>query len=511
MPDRQRLPMPGEKPISVWQPRKHKSKLPWRRIRLGFLWRALPWLTIVAVLAVGLMIWRSTGKSVTVVINGHPHPVKTHRRDVEGALRAAGIRPDDTIYLDPPADLPLEHDMVITVASLRPVLVHAGEQTLIAHTQNIDPAAIVSELGIAIGPADGIRVERAARPTAEEIIANPALADVALIPRELRVVPASLVIVNEVQPDGTQTRVSFQTTARSLGEALALAGYALYEADQISPPLGTAISKEMEITIERATPVSVYADGQFFLTRTRQPTVADLLGDLGLALTGQDYVFPAAGQTLRAGDRVQLVRVTEAQIIEEEPIPFTTSYVPDPDLELDQQRTLQEGQEGILHREIAVRLEDGLEVSRVVQAEWVAQQPEPRVVAYGTRIVFHTLETPGGPIQYWRVLHMLATSYSPLTAGHKQPGDPFFGLSATGAEVVRGIVATDPRVVGLGTRLYIPGYGLGQALDVGGAVKGMRVDLGYDDQNLVLWNNWVDVYLLPPVPPPDEMIWVLPE
>lgn len=511
MPDRQRLPMPGEKPISVWQPRKHKSKLPWGRIRLGFVWRILPWLAVVAVLVITLMIWRTTGKSVTVVINGQPHQVKTHRRSVEGALRTAGIRPDDTVYLDPPADLPLEHGMVITVASLRPVLVHNGDQTLVAHTRSIDPAAIVDELGIVIGPDNGIRIERAARPTAEEIIENPALADVALIPRELRIVPASMVIVNEVQPDGTQTRVSFQTTARSLGEALAMAGYGLYEADQITPPPGTAISDGMEVTIERAAPVSVYADGRLFVTRSRQPTVAGLLADLGLALTGQDYVLPAPDQPLRAGDRVQLVRVTGEQIVEESPVPFTTSYVPDPDLELDQQRILQEGQEGVLHREIAVRLEDGLEVSRVVQAEWVAEQPQPRVVAYGTRIVFHTLETPGGPIQYWRVLHMLATSYSPSTAGHKQPGDPFFGLSATGAEVVRGIVATDPRVVGLGTRLYVPGYGLGQALDVGGAVKGMRVDLGYDDQNLVLWNNWVDVYLLPPVPPPDEMIWVLPE
>jgi 3D (Asp-Asp-Asp) domain-containing protein len=106
---------------------------------------------------------------------------------------------------------------------------------------------------------------------------------------------------------------------------------------------------------------------------------------------------------------------------------------------------------------------------------------------------------------------VLATSYSPSTAGHKQPGDPFFGVSATGAEVVRGIVATDPRVIPLGTFLYVPTYGSGRALDVGGAVKGFRIDLGYDDANLVLWNTWVDVYLLVPVPSPDEMVWVLPE
>ncbi|MEJ2149442.1 MAG: 3D domain-containing protein [Chloroflexota bacterium] len=73
------------------------------------------------------------------------------------------------------------------------------------------------------------------------------------------------------------------------------------------------------------------------------------------------------------------------------------------------------------------------------------------------------------------------------------------------------MVAVDPRVISLGTPLYVPDYGLGTALDTGGAVKGLRIDLGYDDQNLTLWYDWVDVYLLLPVPPPDQIAWVLPE
>ncbi len=72
------------------------------------------------------------------------------------------------------------------------------------------------------------------------------------------------------------------------------------------------------------------------------------------------------------------------------------------------------------------------------------------------------------------------------------------------------MVAVDPRVIPLYTYVYIPGYGPGRALDVGGAVKGSRLDLGYSDADLVLWNDWVDVYLLTPIPPPAQMIWVLP-
>ena len=63
-----------------------------------------------------------------------------------------------------------------------------------------------------------------------------------------------------------------------------------------------------------------------------------------------------------------------------------------------------------------------------------------------------------------------------------------------------GIVAVDPNVVDLRSEVYVPGYGVGYVGDTGGAIIGRRIDLGYDDDNLQLWYNWVDVYLLTPVP-----------
>jgi 3D (Asp-Asp-Asp) domain-containing protein len=73
-----------------------------------------------------------------------------------------------------------------------------------------------------------------------------------------------------------------------------------------------------------------------------------------------------------------------------------------------------------------------------------------------------------------------------------------------------GIVAVDPRVINLGSSVYVPGYGVGFVGDTGGAIIGRRIDLGYDDDKLVDWYRWVDVYLLEPVPPSYQIRYLLP-
>ncbi|HZK49713.1 MAG TPA: 3D domain-containing protein [Thermoleophilia bacterium] len=51
------------------------------------------------------------------------------------------------------------------------------------------------------------------------------------------------------------------------------------------------------------------------------------------------------------------------------------------------------------------------------------------------------------------------------------------GTTATGVPVARGVIAVDPRVIPLGTRLFVPGYGEGIAADTGGDIKGNTIDV----------------------------------
>jgi 3D (Asp-Asp-Asp) domain-containing protein len=51
------------------------------------------------------------------------------------------------------------------------------------------------------------------------------------------------------------------------------------------------------------------------------------------------------------------------------------------------------------------------------------------------------------------------------------------GKTASGLPVGKGVVAVDPELIPLGTRLFVPGYGRAIAADVGVAIKGRIIDL----------------------------------
>jgi 3D (Asp-Asp-Asp) domain-containing protein/peptidoglycan hydrolase CwlO-like protein len=53
------------------------------------------------------------------------------------------------------------------------------------------------------------------------------------------------------------------------------------------------------------------------------------------------------------------------------------------------------------------------------------------------------------------------------------------GTTATGIPVGWGVVAVDPNVIPLGTRMFVPGYGEGVAADTGSAVRGAMIDLWF--------------------------------
>lgn len=465
------------------------------RRRPGGVLITLVLLVLIILLGVGYTLTR---QEVVVFADGRTIALRTHQVKVAGLLDSAGVAllPGDQV--DPSPDTSLQDGMEITVSRAQVVTIDMDGRMLTRRTQAANVTDLFDELSIALASTDQV--------IADGVQIWPAVDgefSVGSLPKFLTVRRSLSFYV-----DDNGVRLALQTSMVTVGRALQEAGITLYLGDDVRPPLHTRITPGLEVIIRRSVPVSVQVDGQTIHTRTHRGTVGELLAELGVALIGQDYAVPVLDEQLLAHATVRVVRVLEEILTEQDPIPYESAWQPDPNLEIDQQRVAQDGAPGVLQRRIRVRYEDGQEVSRVVEDEWVAQEPSTHIIAYGTKIVIRQLDTADGPVEYWRTVRVLATSYTAATSG-KERSHPAYGVTAVGWEMRKGIVAVDPRVVNLFQGVYVAGYGFGVAADTGGAIKGRRIDLGYDENNLVLWYNWVDLYLLTPPPDPSKIRYII--
>ncbi|NPV67281.1 MAG: DUF348 domain-containing protein [Anaerolineae bacterium] len=450
---------------------------------------------VLGMLLIALSVFLLTQKTVTLEIDGSQVVIYTHRRTVGELLQELRLSLTAQDGLSPPSAATLQDGSVIRVRRARPALILADGQEIEILTASRTPLDILAEAGVALGRYDRILINGEPVDPAASLPAPPAMVEV------VRAVALT------VSADG-QT-YSVYTTAPTIGQTLHEMGISLYAADTVTPAIDQPPAEGMHITVERATPVTITVDGVTVAARTRATTVAGALVEAGFALIGEDYSIPSAEAPLPPDGHIRLVRVSEDILTERTAIPYRTIYQPDPNLELDTRRPIRAGVPGIAERRTRIRYEDGVEVSRITEPSRVVLPPTDAIIAYGTRIVVRTLDTPDGPLAYWRVIRMLATSYAPSTSS-KPPDAPSYGLAGTGLPVQKGIVAVDPAVIPYFTRVYVPGYGIGLAADSGGAVNGRRIDLGYSDNDLELWYSWVDVYLLTPIPPEDEILYLLP-
>ncbi|MFZ5824898.1 MAG: S-layer homology domain-containing protein [Bacillota bacterium] len=104
-----------------------------------------------------------------------------------------------------------------------------------------------------------------------------------------------------------------------------------------------------------------------------------------------------------------------------------------------------------------------------------------------------TITLDGHQVVYAKQVDMIATKYT--------TEDPGVGtMTYTGLGVRTGAVAVDPTFIPLGTLLFVEGYGYAVAIDIGGAIKGNRIDL-------FSWEPRHEAYLFGLQP---RKVWILP-
>jgi len=476
-----------------WSPQPSEAIHPLQRwLSRGF----LSVVSIVVLLGVMAAGYYATLTPVTIVVDGQVRSVRTNQHAVDNILREAGITIESDDIVGPTLGSSLADDQsTIIVQHARPVTVQADGQLRQFQSQTSLLPEILKQAAVGVQEFDRVTVNGQVLDRGQH--------DSYAIPRDprdrspitidiQRAVPVTLLLSHA----GEQ---KVQTPAKTVGDALNEAGVQLYLADRITPTLATPLTAGTIISVEQSVPINIDVDGRTIKTRTLRNQVGEVLNDLGVALVGEDYTQPAIDAPVQADSTVKIVRVREEVLVEQEGIPYETVKIPDAGMEIDTS-TVTEGESGIQQKRTVIRYENGQEVARNTDPNFIVlKTPVNKEYRYGTNIVIRTLDTPDGPIEYWRKIRTYATSYSAATSGTPKTAK-WYGITATGLPMRKGIVAVDPSVINLGTKVYVPGYGVGVAGDTGGGIRGKWLDLGYDDNNLQSWYWWVDTYLLTPVP-----------
>ena len=309
--------------------------------------------------------------------------------------------------------------------------------------------------------------------------------------------------MSEITIEAGEETVVLETREHTVGEALKAANIHLSDQVQVNPDPEERIEEGMIITVEDVIPISLEADGEIHRLFTDKPHVQAVLNHMEIEMKEHDRVHPAPMNTLKPNMEIRVIRVEKVPDNQVEEIAYQSITRYSDELEPGETKKVQEGMPGRQIVQRATMYHDGELAGSQVQNRHVLQKPVDEIIEKGKDNVLVT--SSGELVHYKEVITMEATAYD---AGYqstgKSPGHPQYGITRSGTRVRPGVVAVDPNVIPLGSELYVKSanggtdYGLSDAEDTGGAIKGNRIDLYYEcrSEALRFGRQPVKVYVL---------------
>jgi uncharacterized protein YabE (DUF348 family)/3D (Asp-Asp-Asp) domain-containing protein len=290
--------------------------------------------------------------------------------------------------------------------------------------------------------------------------------------------------------DGVSTSVT--TEKSDVASLLIEAGVAVAGDDFVSPAASTSLTDGELVVVRHVIPVTLDLGDRSLHLDVLGRTVADALVMAGLDPTGGISTDPAvdqplvAGMTIRAAD--VFIRVEEQDVV----VPFDTIVQGDTKLPLGKRIVVTKGVAGSAVRVFQTLVTAGVEGARTLKAETVISPAVAQVVRLGTKQPFRQvmsgspkhlgknaklpkLDVPTPKVDGTALL-LESTAYTPYECG--QDADWVASKRRQyDIPVGWGVIAVDPRVIPLGSHVFVEGYGYAVAADTGGAIKGKIIDV----------------------------------
>ena len=238
---------------------------------------------------------------------------------------------------------------------------------------------------------------------------------------------------------------------------------------------------------EKLYTVKILYHGERHELMTASKKVSVLLEELGMNLTEDDKVSGAyLDGIIDSQLLIKIDQIKQKTIYEEIVIPAKTVYRDNADLGNGKTKTIRNGADGLKRIEYLITYKNGELASKTKIKEVIVTEAVSKIIEQGSSGI--KVGKDGTKYKYSKIIDVKCTAYSnSYEDTGKRPGDPEYGVTKSGMKAKKGIVAVDPSVIPLGTKMYIEildesieDYGYAIAGDTGGKIKGKKVDLFFD-------------------------------
>ncbi|ECK3595886.1 resuscitation-promoting factor [Listeria monocytogenes] len=300
---------------------------------------------------------------------------------------------------------------------------------------------------------------------------------------EIKYLPARQITIND---NGTKKDV--WSTKANVADLLKDENITTRPQDVLNVALDTKLKNGLEVNINRAIQLSLQNGAKKDTVWTTKTKVSDLLAEKNIKLDQDDRVSPAKDSNLKEKMTVEVTYVNSKAEKKNEQVKFETVYKEDDSLNKGVEKVVQEGKNGKKVVEYKVTFENGKEKKRDVIKENVTSNKTDKVVVRGTKE--KVVATPVSNVSTSSATSSSSASSTPSggktykmeSTAYSGGGTTAYGINLSANPGLK-VIAVDPRIIPLGSKVWVEGYGEAIAGDTGGAIKGNIVDVYFPNES----------------------------